>query len=94
MDAIACADSQTISELGDNFRLHDIRRGFVSHLAGAFDIDALDQCLSHTRKGVTGVYQRSLRWPDREGALNAWADLILDTKSPGNVVPFARRADV
>ena len=32
-----------------------------SHLAGRFDVDLLDQCLSHTRKGVLGVYQRSSR---------------------------------
>jgi integrase len=76
------------------FSLHDFRRAFVSHLAGAFDVDALDQCLAHTRRGVLGVYQRSARWPERVRALNAWADLILDVVEDHNVVPFARRADV
>jgi integrase len=78
----------------DEFRLHDIRRGFVSHLAGRFDIDALDQCLAHVRGGVSGVYQRSQRWPDRERALNAWAHLITGVEADGAVVPFARRANV
>ena len=76
----------------DDFRLHDLRRGFASHLAGPFDIDVLDQCLSHVRRGVSGVYQRSLRWPDRERAINAWADLILNVEPDSNVVSFARGA--
>jgi integrase len=59
------------------FSFHDIRRSFVSHLAGRFDVDLLDQCLSHTRKGVLGVYQRSSRWPERVAALNAWAAALL-----------------
>jgi integrase len=74
--------------------IHDFRRAFVSHLAGSFDIDLLDQCLGHTRRGVLGVYQRSARWPERVKALNAWADLILDVVEvveDRNVLPFARR---
>jgi len=73
------------------FSLHDIRRAFVSHLAGRFDIDLLDQCLSHTRKGVLGVYQRSSRWPERVAALNAWAALICGEALTDNVVQFAAR---
>jgi integrase len=81
--------------VGDNrFSIHDFRRAFVSHLAGAFDIDLLDQCLGHTRRGVLAVYQRSARWPERVRALNTWADLILGVVEDHNVLPFARRADV
>ena len=60
------------------FTLHDIRRAFVSHLAGRFDVDLLDQCLSHTRKGVLGVYQRSSRMAERKAAISAWASLLLE----------------
>jgi integrase len=74
--------------------IHDFRRSFVSHLAGSFDIDLLDQCLGHTRRGVLGVYQRSARWPERVGALNAWADIILDVVEDPNILPFARRGNV
>jgi integrase len=74
--------------------IHDFRRAFVSHLAGAFDVDLLDQCLGHTRRGVLGVYQRSARWPERIAALNAWADLILDVGRDSNIAPFPRRANV
>jgi integrase len=76
----------------DRFSLHDIRRGFVSHLAGQFDVDALDQCLAHTRRGVAAVYQHSLRWPDRVRALDRWAELITGTESDSNVIPIAGRA--
>jgi integrase len=82
------------SDRDERVSIHDFRRAFVSHLAGQFDIDLLDQCLAHTRRGVLGVYQRSARWPERVRALNAWADLILDAAEERNIVPFARRANV
>ena len=69
------------------FTFHDIRRGFVSHLAErGFDVDLLDQCLSHTRKGVLGVYQRASRMAERAAALNKWASILLVEATPGNVV--------
>lgn len=70
------------------FAFHDIRRSFVSHLAGRFDVDLLDQCLSHTRKGVLGVYQRSARWPERVAALNAWSALVTGEEQIDNVLQF------
>jgi integrase len=76
------------------FTLHDIRRGFVSHLADRLDVDALDQCLAHTRSGVRGVYQLSKRMDARAQALAAWAAILLDDAQPANVLQFARRADV
>ena len=46
----------------ERFVFHDIRRAFVSHLAErGYDVDLLDQCLGHSRKGVFGVYQRASR---------------------------------
>jgi integrase len=74
------------------FRLHDIRRSFVSLLAHSFDVDALDQTLSHRRAGVKSVYQHCKRLPARLEAMQAWADLLLDQDS-SNIVPFPRRAD-
>jgi hypothetical protein len=62
------------------FTFHDVRRSFVSLLADRFDVDVLDQCLGHARKGVFGVYQRSARMPERVRAMNAWADLITAQK--------------
>lgn len=74
------------------FTWHDVRRGFVSGLAGRFDVDLLDQCLGHTRKGVFAVYQRSARWPERVAALNAWAAMVTGKDvEPSNVVPLTLR---
>ena len=74
------------------FTWHDVRRGFVSGLAGRFDVDLLDQCLGHTRKGVFAVYQRSARWPERAAALNAWAAMVTGKDvEPSNVVPLTLR---
>jgi integrase len=73
-----------------SFTFHDVRRSFVSSLAGRFDVDLLDQCLSHTRAGVFGVYQRSARWPERVAALGAWGALVTGAEAQaGNVVRFA-----
>ena len=76
------------------FSLHDTRRAFVSHLAGQFDVDALDQCLGHVRAGVKGVYQRSARWPERVAALNVYAALITGIGSGSNIARLPRRAHV
>jgi integrase len=74
---------------------HDTRRAFVSELAGRFDVDLLDQCLGHTRKGVFAVYQRSARWPERMAALNAWASLITgDEGQADNVLSFPKAASI
>jgi integrase len=68
------------------FTFHDTRRAFVSHLAGQFDVDLLDQCLSHTRKGVLGVYQRASRMAERAAAMNTWAFLLLEDETFSKVV--------
>jgi integrase len=79
----------------DRFSLHDIRRAFVTAMAErGFDVDLLDQCLSHTRKGVLGVYQRAFRMADRKRALDTWAALITGAEADSTIVPFARRANV
>jgi integrase len=71
------------------FSLHDVRRSFVSILAErGFDVDLLDQCLGHTRRGVMGVYQRASRMAERAHALEAWAGLIGGEEASSNVVSF------
>ena len=90
----------------ERFSFHDIRRSFVSILAergipkeqqGAVsisvDVDLLDQCLSHTRRGVLGVYQRAVRMNDKASVLRAWATYLLDEEQPSSVLSFARRVD-
>ena len=94
MTRIRAAIGQGDLDRPRRFNLHDVRRGFVSHLAEqGFDVDLLDQCLSHTRKGVLGVYQRSSRWPERVRALNAWTALICGEaqSDADNVVRFTTR---
>ena len=74
-------------ERSRRFNLHDIRRSFVSTLAErGFDVDLLDQLLSHTRKGVFATYQRSSRWREREAAMAAWSELVAPSVVCDNVV--------
>ena len=61
----------------ERFSFHDIRRSFVSHLAErGYDVDLLDQCLGHSRKGVFGIYQRASRMAERGRAMETWAGLV------------------
>ena len=79
-------------ERSRRFNLHDVRRSFVSALAEhGFDVDLLDQCLSHSRKGVFGVYQRSSRWREKEAAMAAWAELVAPSVARDNVVSIRAR---
>jgi integrase len=86
-------------ERSRRFNLHDVRRSFVSALAEGdseqdergFDVDLLDQLLSHSRKGPFGVYQRSSRWREKKAAMAAWAELIVPSVSCDNVVPIRAR---
>jgi integrase len=79
-------------ERSRRFNLHDVRRSFVSALAEhGFDVDLLDQLLSHTRKGVFATYQRSSRWREKEAAMAAWAELIVPSAARGNVVSIRAR---
>jgi integrase len=75
------------------FSLHDIRRGFSTHLAErGHDEIALDLAIAHKRTGVHGVYRKADRWRDRVAALHVWATLVLDQNPGSSVVPFSRPA--
>jgi integrase len=74
-------------ERSRRFNLHDVRRSFVSALAERdFDVDLLDQCLAHSRRGMFAVYQRSSRWREKEAAMAAWAELVVPSAARDNVV--------
>ena len=78
----------------ERFNFHDIRRSFVSHLAErGYDVDLLDQCLGHSRKGVFAVYQRASRMAERGRALEAWAGLVTGAgeAESGRVLAFLAR---
>jgi integrase len=75
------------NDRGSRFNPHDIRRSFVSELAERkFDPDLLDLVLAHTRRGIFGIYQRSLRMEERKAAVEAWGCLITGAAIAGNVV--------
>jgi integrase len=81
---------QNTNAKAERFVLHDIRRAFVSHLAErGFDVDLLDQCLGHSRRGVFGVYQRASRMAERARALETWAGLVTGA-GEARVIAFRR----
>ena len=47
----------------ERFVLHDVRRGFVSHLAErGYDVDLLDQCLGHSRRACLAFTSGRAGW--------------------------------
>jgi integrase len=63
------------------WRLHDMRRSFVSSLAKAGIPEVVaDAVLNHrqaaTRGGVLGVYQRESHWPEQIKAMDLWGGLL------------------
>ena len=92
MTRIRVALGEDDLERSRRFNLHDVRRSFVSALAErGFDVDLLDQLLSHSRKGVFGDYQRSSRWREKEAAMAAWAELVAPSVARDNVVSIHAR---
>ena len=77
------------------WRVHDIRRTGVSHLAAmGFDSIIVDKLLAHKPaklKGVASVYQRHDFAAERARALDAWADHVVGASPIGNVVALADR---
>jgi hypothetical protein len=62
------------------WRLHDLRRTFVTGLAElGIRPDVIELTVNHIsglRGGIAGVYNRSELLPDRRGALERWASHI------------------
>jgi integrase len=61
--------------------LHDLRRSFVTNLAEAgvlpHIIETAVNHLSGHRAGVAGIYNRASYLPERERAMQAWANSLL-----------------
>ena len=77
------------------FNIHDVRRGFATHLAERFDENLLDLMLAHrpaSRSGSGAAYQKAKRLNERPAVMAAWAGIVTGEAeaSPPNVVSFSR----
>jgi integrase len=79
------------------WRLHDLRRSFVTGLAElGVRPDVIELCVNHvsgTRGGIAGVYNRSELLPERRAAIERWSAHVLGLVSgtPSNVVAMERK---
>ena len=73
------------------FRWHDIRRSFVTHLAEEFDEAALDAMLAHRRKGVAGVYQKQKYLNRRPAVMARWAEMLARSRQAQSRPPTSSR---
>ena len=61
----------------DGFVIHDLRRTASTHLNEmGYPSDAIEKALSHSIKGVRGVYNRAQYSAERKRMLQAWADFV------------------
>jgi integrase len=86
--AIAAAREERRVKPMESWRLHDVRRSFVTmvnerRIAPPHIVEAIVNHISGTKGGVAGVYNHALYLEDRTEALAAWglyvADLIAGT---------------
>ena len=79
------------------WRLHDLRRTFVTHLAefgvAPHVIELAVNHVSGTRSGIAGVYNRSELMPERKAALERWAAHVegLVAGRSANVTPIRKK---
>ena len=58
--------------------VHDLRRSMATHMERiGIDPHIIEVCLGHVLKGVAGTYRHYAYLPEKEKALQAWADELL-----------------
>jgi integrase len=85
------------AKLTEPWRLHDLRRSVVTHMAeigvAPHIIEAAVNHISGHKAGVAGVYNRAAYSAEKRAALQRWADhldAIVADAPAGNVVVFGR----
>ena len=78
-----------------DFQPHDLRRTAATLMGRAgISRDVIGYILNHAESGVTRVYDRASRDPEKRTALEAWARrltaILADEQPASNVAPFAR----
>jgi integrase len=77
-----------------DWRLHDLRRTCATNLARlGVDRIVISKLLNHAEGGVTSVYDRHARDPEKRAAMERWAQRlqsIVKGSDGGNVVPIAQ----
>jgi integrase len=76
-----------------DWRLHDLRRTAATHIAKlGVDRIVISKLLNHAEGGVTGLYDRHSRDPEKRVAMDLWGQrlrAIVDGDGGANVVSFA-----
>ena len=77
----------------DDWHIHDLRRTCATNLAKiGVDRIVISKLLNHSDVGVTGIYDRHSRDPEKRAAMERWGQrlkAIIDGTDGGNVVPLA-----
>ena len=77
-----------------DWRLHDLRRTAATHIAKlGVDRIVISKLLNHAEGGVTGLYDRHSRDPEKRMALDLWGQrlqvIVYGADGGGNVVSFS-----
>jgi integrase len=75
------------------FSPHDLRSTARSYLSAlGVDLIVAERCLNHTLGGLVAVYDQHDYLDERRGALEKWANLLVELDNPSNVVPIRAAA--
>jgi hypothetical protein len=81
----------------DHWVYQDLRRTMSTRmndlgLARDSVVEAILNHVSGHKRGVAGVYNWATYWEERRRALNAWAQIVTQKISGGNIVPMRAEA--
>lgn len=56
-----------------------------------FAADVIELCLAHKPPGVRGIYNRSLRWPERVALMSWWAERLDALRARGEIMMLPKK---
>jgi integrase len=80
----------------NEWRFHDLRRTAATYMGrNGVQRDAITLVLNHSLPGITAIYDRAARLPEKRHALDTWARVLKDIITPpsGNIVPLRERKE-
>jgi integrase len=91
--------NHVLDEIGfehDRHVAHGFRSMFstVANESGKWSPDVIEASLAHSLRGVRGIYNRSLYWPERVALAQWYADHLDELHGRGEVVALPKKARV
>jgi integrase len=78
---------------GDEVSAHGFRStaSTILNEESEFSADTIELSLAHKLPGVRGIYNRSLRWPERVALMQWWGNHLDELRGRGDVVALPKK---